>query len=423
MRLLLSIFLLASLTSFAATKHLRPGASGTGSGDNWTDAYTTAAALAAGLGRGDVGYVAAGTCGSATFNVAASGSTWIVIKRATVAEHGSETGWDNSYATGQAVWGDVQFTDTSYYIWDGITGATWATTGHGFKVDGFPGGEHVIVNNSTNIIIAHCEVQGSADNMVGEDGFQIYFTTSDVTISNCYVYDSGNCPVQTVTAINFRFHHNRTGKFYSDEAVHGEILSATSPTVNMYWAHNLHTYIVSSGGVQIDTAVDGSAEVAGNVFAEGFVDGVWVGNQGCIGGWTGANLEKYRNVNVHNNTFVNVTIPVLGTAPTNFTANIAKNNVFDNCDQEVSFDKYATHGWNHYANMAATPGDDDASTSTGTYFVNAAGLDFTPIVGNLGDAVFIDAFGNSGSFKGALQRTRTRLVVGTLRVNRLIQSP
>ena len=87
--LLLVLLFLPSLAN-AANHFVRQGATGSGSGADWSNAYT---ALPAPLGRGDTYYMAAGSYSGRAFSTPASGTTVITIKTATVADRGSRHGY------------------------------------------------------------------------------------------------------------------------------------------------------------------------------------------------------------------------------------------------------------------------------------------------------------------------------------------
>jgi len=137
-KLLLALLLLCASSPALADKYLREGATGTGSGDDWTNAYTSAVTAETALNRTTQTtlWVADGTYGAVTFNTATSGTTLIYIKKATVAAHGTETGWDNAYGDGVATFtasGTVIEFETAYWTFDGVS-RTSATSGHGFKI-------------------------------------------------------------------------------------------------------------------------------------------------------------------------------------------------------------------------------------------------------------------------------------------------
>jgi hypothetical protein len=135
-RFLLSFFLilLFAIPSFAANKHIRVGASGTGSGDDWTNAYASfAAATAAGYSRSNTYYVAGGTYSeNPTIACTIDGTNWLVVKKATVADHGSATGWNDSYGTDQAVIAGRLWISNAYTEIDGQVG--FGTSGYGIKI-------------------------------------------------------------------------------------------------------------------------------------------------------------------------------------------------------------------------------------------------------------------------------------------------
>ena len=93
------ILLLAVMPGWAADHYVRAGATGNASGSDWTNACAdfTGSCAVASLVRGEVYYVATGTYGSRTFNTAESGTLVITIKGATVADHGTDAGWQPSF--------------------------------------------------------------------------------------------------------------------------------------------------------------------------------------------------------------------------------------------------------------------------------------------------------------------------------------
>ncbi|MGZ3805746.1 MAG: hypothetical protein ACXVB4_16130, partial [Pseudobdellovibrionaceae bacterium] len=112
-------FIFITLQAEAVNHFVRQDATGSANGSDWTNAYTS---LPATLVRGDTYYIAAGNYSGRTFNTPTSGTTLITIKKAIEADHGTETGWQASYGTGQAAFtGMLEFT-SSYWVFDGMTG-------------------------------------------------------------------------------------------------------------------------------------------------------------------------------------------------------------------------------------------------------------------------------------------------------------
>ena len=90
--------LIFSSTAFAANHYVLEGGSGDGSA--WNNAFPT---LPATLIRGDTYYIGDGNYVGYVFDDADSGTDVITIKKATAADHGTETGWNAAYGDGQAL--------------------------------------------------------------------------------------------------------------------------------------------------------------------------------------------------------------------------------------------------------------------------------------------------------------------------------
>jgi len=123
-----ALVLAGALVARAANWYVRPGAAGANNGRDWANAYGN---LPATLVRGDTYYLAAGDYGSVTLETPAFGTNWINLRKATVTNHGTDVGWDDTYAIGQAVFTRITLT-TAYWDIDGATGS--GNSGHGIKV-------------------------------------------------------------------------------------------------------------------------------------------------------------------------------------------------------------------------------------------------------------------------------------------------
>lgn len=128
--------LLLTLPAFAANHYVNQGATGTGTGADWTNACTdfTGSCAIASLVRGDTYYVGTGTFTAKTWNTPDSGTTVITIKKAIVADHGTATGWNNAFAA-QAVFTNRQDVETDYWTFDGQVGdyTSGGIGSYGFK--------------------------------------------------------------------------------------------------------------------------------------------------------------------------------------------------------------------------------------------------------------------------------------------------
>ena len=119
-----------TLCSGSSARYVLAGATGAGTGLTWADAY---ADLPASLTRGTTYCVGDGSYAAHTFADAVSGNTAIVIRKATVADHGGDTGWSDAFGDGTASFPSLAF-NASFYTLDGATGGgpgSW-TTKHGF---------------------------------------------------------------------------------------------------------------------------------------------------------------------------------------------------------------------------------------------------------------------------------------------------
>lgn len=363
---------------------VRAGATGANNGSDWSNAYTSIPIPL----RGATYYVADGAYGSYTFSTATSGTTPITIKKATVADHGTSTGWSDTYGDGQATFsGKVEFT-SSYWFFDGVTGGgagSW-NKGFGFKIMEKGAANALIrVNYSgsaNNITVRHVEMQGGGGSSVGgyysNDGLAIYNSASNVTLSHAWMYDIGRCPVFITGAVNTIIEHVYVQSFNPIGGVHAEVMSTGQAAMgDLTWRYNLVTAIKSTGGLMWDnnTNTNCSFFVYGNVFYK--PAGIaWDKANGIIGGWTGGNREQFKNVKVYNNTFINCDQETLSTFPNVYSGNIAYNNLWYNSNSP-NFAKFGTHDYNHFINSGGNHSEANGTSATsGDPFVDYVNLDF-----------------------------------------------
>jgi hypothetical protein len=223
--------------------YVRAGATGSGSGADWTNAYTK---LPATLTRGVTYYLASGSYPSYFANTANSGTTTITIQAATVASHGTATGWSNSYATdvtGPAVFSagtggtGLYFNYTSdYWIINGNgsyagMGCGLGGAGCNFKIDGsactnsqchnlglcegaaygWPSCPHDISVSYMEILGAgYSKVDVNVDLNVHDDsggGTSSNGGGSNFTLSHLYIHNSSGVPIFTERASNITVDH------------------------------------------------------------------------------------------------------------------------------------------------------------------------------------------------------------------------
>lgn len=332
-----------------ANKYVREAASGTGSGDDWTNAYTD---LPATLVRGNTYYVADGTYGFQDFNTANSGTTLITIKKATASDHGTETGWNSAYGDGFAEFYAMYF-DSDHWLIDGVVGQ-WADdlpgyVEYGFKVfrNEMTTGQKVIrVGTSgdprTNVTFRH--VEAAWTNTYGTPGtwvkgLDVYQAAgNDHTVSWCWFHDAGRVNAYTLSGGNFLFEYSvfdRNGMAQANEdfasAEHSEIFALSAFTSDAILRYNVIRDWRSTGGVNFHNEVSNlDVEVYGNIFN---TTGFWTpAESGDSNGMlNGLSSSLAQNVKVYNNTFVNCDhgskVCVTGVANPDI-----KNNIFYNCE-------------------------------------------------------------------------------------------
>lgn len=265
------VFLAAPNTVLAASHYIRAGAVGGNTGSDWTNAW---ASLPATLVRGDVYYVADGYYGQYIFTTPVSGSSYLTVKKATQADHGTDTGWSSSYGSGAATFSNFVM-DTSYVIVDGQTGGgqgQW-TTGFGFELY-----QPAARNDSHLVMIKHLNVDHITLRHIN-----MHWDTSELpdSIFDTVIYGSAACNYCTISysAIhdvpgtpllirnwdNFTLENSYIARNRSTPAMHSEGIS-TYAGYNYIFRYNWFEDIEGTATiVNLETA-GGNWDVYGNVF-------------------------------------------------------------------------------------------------------------------------------------------------------------
>lgn len=369
-----------------ANQHVRAGATGTATGVDWTNAYTT---LPATLTRGDTYYIAGGAYGGYSFNTAISGTTVITVQRATSADHGTNTGWSDTYDAQATFSAQFDFT-TAHWVVDGITGGgpgNWNGP-FGFKITE-AGNSSAILRTSfsgtaNDVTIRHVDLigKGSVSTQGGSfsnDGLAVYGSDS-ITLSYYRMTGIGRCPF-FISPTNFIAEYGNVVSYFGDASVHSEVASIWNFSVVIgltTFRYTLIQDISSTGGLMWDNHLDHTQQlrVYGNVFYRPSAV-TWSGGNGVVGGWTGGGGEDCYNMRIYNNTFINVNILVFTDFQLRFGNNDASNNLFYNCNSP-SYSTIATHDFNHYINSGGTHGETNGtSVASGDPFTDYINLDFT----------------------------------------------
>jgi hypothetical protein len=182
--------------SGAAERFVRAGATGSGTGADWDNAWSSFDTMNwSSINPGDTVYIAAGTYGVLTVIKSGKLGSPITFKRATVAEHGASTvaGWSAAYdgrviidgggglaAVGFGEGGD--WMSKSFVTIDGATryGIWLRNATYGVRADRGP--------SCDNIILRFLEIGDPGIYKLGEDGIQ--GSGNNLLVESCYIHDN-----------------------------------------------------------------------------------------------------------------------------------------------------------------------------------------------------------------------------------------
>lgn len=385
------VFCIGTGATSAANYHVRAGATGAANGSDWINAYPS---LPTTLLRGSTYYVATGTYGGYIFNTAESGTSVVTVKKATVLDHGANTGWNDAYGTGTAVFTNYWQITRGYFTLDGQVGGgpgSW-TNGYGFKIQSLstttfrPGIR--IFDDRKNVTLRHFEIQGNGgdgdggNNGPANDALEIGHRTDRTTVSYAYLHDMGRTLI-FAHGNNMFFEFIYGGRFESTGNEHSEIASiwaALAPqpnpaVTNVTFANCVWSHIDGTGGLIM--YADG-VEMYGNVFYR--PAGVtFAAAHGALATWghVGSIFTRGR---VYNNSFINLGAghPALGIGFGKITNdNIVMNNIFYNC--RVDFGGVTFHDYNLFITTTGTgaASEPHGATATSSIFNDYLALDFT----------------------------------------------
>jgi len=405
-KILVFIFLiiLIAFPAFAANKHIKTGASGTGSGDTWVDAYPSFAAVAtAGWDRANIYYVAGGTYAEKVSITSASGAGWLIIKKAIEAEHGSATGWDAAYGTDQAV---ISSAATNPQVWiavsqveiDGVTGS--GTSGHGIKIN--PTTLVYVIQFAAGagpFHLHHIDIKGNGYDAGATGTDAVYQYTPNVKgthISYCWLHDvtRNGLTITTLVGTSYSdygllFENNflsETGGC-TDRAVHGQGIQIGYATTDAYLIIRNNIFRNVTGTAVIAYLGAGSShtnsQIYNNIFYTTDNDAYPIGlSPGIIATYGDVTDYFY----IYNNVFYNISQSdaygrIYLTPVTPATVAEVKNNLWMKCYLPFGgFLTGTTSSSNNgfYDNNGLTnPGNTESSDP----FTNSATYDFTLVSG------------------------------------------
>jgi len=372
--------------------YVRPGATGANNGTDWTNAFT---ALPTTLVRGATYYLADGTYAGRTFNTANSGTSVITLKKATIADHGTDTGWSTAFGDGQAVFGECTFT-TDFYVVDGQRrNAAWqqgAVSEYGIRFQG-TGGKTVRLDfggagqGGDNLTFRYCDLVGAGrDTGFGDDVVYSLANNSNVIFQYCSLRDSDRTIFITAGGMTgWLVDHCYIARNTSTPAVHAEMMSSWGSATNITFSHNI---IEDIEGTAIWAFInDGNAtnwKIYGNVIFHTAAFHAAGGREGITGSIFCANDASNNNflssLLYYNNTHWNIKglwsgVIIQGTT----SGNEVRNNIWHSCVRTAnSFTGTTSHNlyYNTVQDGDSTPTKVVLTAGQSDIFQSTTGNDF-----------------------------------------------
>lgn len=178
----------------AASFYVRSGAASSNNGLDWNNAWNKTSSINFSvLNPGDTVYIGAGTYGSLSVSRSGSAGKPISFKRATASEHGTSTGWSDSY-DGRVI---IDGGDSTYAV--GIGEAPAYSAQNYITIDGatkygiwLRNAEYGVraAYGSNNLTLRYLEIGNPGSYKMGEDGIQ--GKGSNLLIEYSYIHDNDN---------------------------------------------------------------------------------------------------------------------------------------------------------------------------------------------------------------------------------------
>lgn len=380
----------ADYTNFGKTiRYIRPDATGAGTGLNWTDAYTT---IPSSLTRDYIYMLADGSYGAYTFNDAESGTERIYIVKATTDDHGTNTGWDDSYGDGEALFqssdGENWEVQSEYWTFDGQKRDSW-DGGYGIRLTNTTPMTQTSIKvvdarNVDHVSFYYVDMGNRGEKLADGDGDDGYYGVdcNNVIISHCYIHDISRNGI-VWNGDNLLFEHSLMKKVDGVVGVHAQGLQVFGASNNMTVRNNVFDSVSGTAVIAVAWGMDGMY-VHGNVFYSSDIS--YTTSPATIVDISEANEIGITNALVFNNTFygydnttghAGMTIAYTPDPSTNrFT-----NNLFVNCDDIAVDGDDMVVGYNHYVSSVFAYGSEAEATDSvyteSDVFINPSVYDFS----------------------------------------------
>lgn len=389
-----------SSAASAADRYVRAGATGSTNGTDWTNAYTD---IPSSLTRGDTYYVADGTYSSPTFDDPTSGTLVITIKKATIADHGTNTGWDNSYGDGQALLGSRLSFATSYYTLDGNGTHTIPsdnTNDYGFRVSGSGlTNTDGVVRIGTNSPVSYITVRylhafnlensSTSDNCTVLVRFHVSYKSTYIKFQNSFFENSGKDGIQISTSSLILFERSyfkNLGKLLSSAGCHGQTIQLFYGGDDIIFRWNY--FDANEGQALFSLAAISPIErirFYGNVVFNKLGQIPQYGfnvSGGIVGDISDPPEVGPRDLYIYNNSIINVGGDYTGSSGFKLDAQNGNVYVYNNLAYNVQGDvsdpnEWTGFGYNAYGGGEGFGGTNEQSGLTSSIFTNYAANNFT----------------------------------------------
>lgn len=274
----------------AANVFVRQGATGNGSGSNWTNAMTNIPATSS-LVRGNVYYIADGSYSFPTpLNTANSGTQTIEFRKCSTTDGVSSgiSGYSSTFCDGQAIFNNDAALDSDYWIFNGVyrNESSWSqASAYGFQISGFLTHSLQYTHAADNVTIKYVNI-GPDDgntNLQGYGGAVLYYggfgqTADNWIIQRNYIHN-GRAMGQHAGVHNLLYEYNWFAKNWEKTGFRGQIRASS-----VVFRYNVFRDVCL--GNNFDPSATSCTAILG-----------WYGN-------SGSNNEDYSNSAAYGNLFI-----------------------------------------------------------------------------------------------------------------------
>ena len=326
-----SMVFLGAMSVCAQNIFVRADATGAKNGSDWNNAYTS---LPASLTRGATYYVADGAYGSYTFNAPASGTALIKVKKATLSDHGTDTGWQNSYGDGVAAFGAITFS-TSYWVFDGQVGGgpySW-NSGHGFNVYSTSSNLVTLYGKVSDVSIKHTKIYSNRGTVFLSGIKATTGSCDNITVSYCEISNVFGTIFHISNWTNSTIEYSYLYNNKSTAAWHSEGISSIGTNENIVIRHNLWDSIYGTAVFAgVNNGSSNNWQIYGNIFSRSVTTIYYYWED------SGTNKNSMNNSKFFNNTIIGIGGVSQGALIVQHgSGNTAYNNIYYNNDANSFF--------------------------------------------------------------------------------------